>query len=153
VGQKPERTDTSHCEKRSSAKKSIKKNTGQQGRAVPINVQAQIIASLLSGQFRTDAQIATEVSVSRMTVSRIRAAIPEEILLQLVTLKKERIGELVGEFLEESLESLKRIDKITSDSEWLRLQDATGLSMFYGVKADKVIRLLEAIERANLENY
>ena len=56
------------------------------------------------------------------------------------------------DFLEEALGSLIRIDRITLDQDWLLSQDAASLATFYGVKADKVIRILEAIERANRVN-
>jgi hypothetical protein len=119
------------------------------GRQTPIEVQAQIIAALLSGQFSNDSDIALEARVSKATVSRIRASLPANILANIITKKEDRMAELVAEFLEEGLESLKRIDGITIDGDWLRTQDAPGLATLYGVKADKVIRILEAVERAN----
>jgi len=64
----------------------------------------------------------------------------------------DRLAKLVAEFLEGALESLKRIDGITIDGDWLRSQDAAGLATLYGVKADKVIRILEAIEWANSQS-
>ena len=90
--------------------------------------------------------IVSGIGGSESTVSRLRASIPEEYL------KKEKIAGLVVDFLEEALGSLIRIDRITLDQDWLLSQDAASLATFYGVKADKVIRILEAIERANRVN-
>ena len=115
----------------------------------PPEVQAQIIAALLLGQFQTDEQVADHTGVSKHTVSRIKRTIPDEYLRQVESLKKDRIGELVGQYLEKSLRSLIRIDMVTMNEEWLLSQDAASLATFYGVKADKAYRLLEAIERAN----
>ncbi len=104
---------------------------------------------MLTGRFQTDEQVAEVTSVSKHTVGRIRNHIPEGYLIQVELLKKDRIAELVGGYLEESLRSLIRIDKVTTSEEWLWGQDAASLATFYGVKADKAYRLLEAIERAN----
>ncbi len=119
------------------------------GIKTPPEVQAEIIAALLTGQFQTDEQVAKATGVSKVTVCRIRKHIPEEYLKQLELLKKDWLGELVGEYLEESLRSLIRIDQVTRSEEWLCQQDAASLATFYGVKADKAYRLMEAIERAN----
>ncbi len=51
--------------------------------------------------------------------------------------------------LEASLASLTRIAKVTADDVWLKSQNAAELATLYGVKADKIIKILEAIERAN----
>lgn len=127
-----------------------KKKVSYKGRSgTPPEVQAQIIGALLSGQFSEDQDVAKAIGVSKSTVSRLRKQIPPEYVRQIETEKKDRIGELVGEFLEEALESLKRIDAITHDQDWLKAQDAPGLATFYGVKADKVIKILQAIEEAN----
>lgn len=127
------------------------KRSSRTGKGIktPPEVQAQIIAALLTGQFQTDEQVAEATGVSKHTVGRIRKQIPAEYLRQVELLKKDRIGELVGEYLEESLRSLIRIDQVTLSDEWLWRQDAASLATLYGVKADKAYRLLEAIERAH----
>ncbi len=73
------------------------------------------------------------------------------MLKEIVNSKKDRIGELITEMLEASLASLTRIANITTDNVWLKSQNAAELATLYGVKADKIIRILEAIERANLQ--
>jgi DNA-binding transcriptional regulator LsrR (DeoR family) len=137
---------------RSDAKSPKKRSLKGKGVKTPPEVQAQIIAALLFGQFNTDEQVAEATGVSKHTVGRIRKRIPSEYLIQVETLKKDRIGDLVVEYLEKALESQIRIDEVTLNEEWLFQQDAASLATFYGVKADKVYRLLEAIERANHPN-
>jgi hypothetical protein len=112
-------------------------------------VQAQIIAALLSGQFLTDTEVATATGVSKPTVSRIKKQIPIKFLTRVEVRKNDQISDLVVEFLKEALRSQKRIDSVTLSPEWLFRQDAASIATFYGVKADKLIRFLEAIERAH----
>lgn len=140
--------------KKSSAKggATFRKGSRQprgKGFQTPPEVQAQIIAALLSGQFLTDTEVATATGVSKPTVSRIKRQIPSEFLSQVDHRKKDQISALVIEFLEEALRSQKRIDEVTLSREWLFEQDAASIATFYGVKADKLIRFLEAIERAS----
>ncbi len=71
------------------------------------------------------------------------------MLKEIVSSKKDRIGELITEMLEASLGSLTRIANITKDEVWIKSQNAAELATLYGVKADKIIKILEAIERAN----
>jgi hypothetical protein len=125
-----------------------KKRATRKGSKTPPEVQARIIGMLLTGQFRTDEELSQAVGVSKSTVSRLRSAIPAAYLKQAETLKKETISLLVADFLTASLESLIRIDQVTVSEDWLRAQDAASLATFYGVKSDKVFRILEAIERA-----
>ena len=100
-------------------------------------------------QFRTDEEADAAIGVSKSTVSRVRASIPVEYLKQAETVKKERIAELVVDFLDEAQQSLMQIDRITLDQDWLLSQDAASIATFFGVKADKVIRILEASEQAH----
>jgi hypothetical protein len=133
------------------------KRATRKGSRTPPEVQAQIIGVLLTGQFRTDEEAAAAVGVSKSTVSRLRAIIPGEYLKLAETLKKERIADRVVDFIDEALDSLVRINRITHEQDWLLSQDAASLATFYGVSADKLIRILEASDRANraseLETY
>jgi hypothetical protein len=138
----------STAEKRSDkAKRATRK-----GSRTPPEVQAQIIGVLLTGQFRTDEEAANAIGVSKSTVSRLRASIPDEYLKLSETLKKERIADRVVDFIDEALDSLIRVNRITLDQDWLLSQDAASLATFYGVSADKVIRILEASENAHRRN-
>lgn len=134
------------------ANKKIKpaaKKATVKGKDTPDVVKAQIIAALLSGEFQEDQDIATVVGVSKSTVSRLKKQIPDQYLKQIETKKKDRVGDLVIEFLESTLESLAKINVYTSDEEWVKRQDAAGIAVLFGVKSDKIAKILEAIERAN----
>lgn len=131
------------------AKKPIKKKNNQ-GVETPDEVKAAIISALLSGQFQTDKEAAKAIGVHPGVVSKYKKLIPAEYLEQVLADKKDAIGEKIMEFLESALEGLKSIDqKLAMNEEWLLRQNAAEIATFYGVKADKVIKILEAIERAN----
>ncbi len=117
----------------------------------PPEVTAQIISCFLSGMFQTDIQIAEHVKVSPSTVGRIRSAVYKEFpdLLKFAeTALRARVETLIVEMIEETLESLKRISALTKNDGWLCQQTAVELATLYGVKADRVIKILDAIQAA-----
>lgn len=146
-GAGPSASDLTKISKPGPAKKTVTKK----GKITPPEVTAQIIAALLSGQFQDDTELAAAVGTSKSNITKIKKSIPKEYLEQISAIKKDKIGQLVGEFLEGALHSLQRIDAVTLNEEWLFNQGAAELATFYGVKADKVIKILEAIERAHSE--
>ncbi len=137
---------TAEISKKPKKPKGVK--TGK-GNVTPPEVTASIVTCFLSGVFQSDEDIAKHVGVSRSTVAKIKKHIPEDILHIKNTATGARIEALVLEFLEETLESLKRISRLTLNDEWLQKQTAVELATFFGVKADRVLKILEAIERAN----
>lgn len=131
-------------------KLNLKNNVKQKrlGGQLTEEMKAHIIACILSDQFDTDADIAREVKVSKMTVSRIRHAIPPDMLQTVTQRHQDKIGMLFMEVLKSGLASLKRISDITLNEGWLIAQSAEKLASLYQVKADKIIQILEALERA-----
>lgn len=126
------------------------KKTGR-GKETPPEVVATIINCFLSGEFTTDKEIATHTGVSSNTVGRIRSKLPVTLktMVDSVNDRGARIDTLVFEFIAEGFESLKRISQVTADGEWLKKQTAVELATLYGVKADRNIKILELIDRAN----
>ena len=57
------------------------------------------------------------------------------------------LGARVAEFLDEGLLSLKAIAAVGQDPEWVRAQPAHDLGIFFGILADKVIRIAAAVEK------
>lgn len=129
-----------------NTKRSTRK--GNSGSDTPDAVKAQIFAMLMSGQYDHEHEIATQAGVAKSTVTKYKKLLPPEYLEQARTIKKERVGPLIVEFLETTLESLKAVNETTSDDEWIRRQDASGLAVFFGVKTDKIAKILDAIHRA-----
>ena len=90
--------------------------------------------------------------MSKSTVSRLRASIPGGVPETSRNAEKREDRGVGDGFPRRGAGSLIRIDRITLDQDWLLSQDAASLATFYGVKADKAIRILEASERANRVN-
>jgi hypothetical protein len=132
---------------------SAQKKQTVRGKEVPDAVKAAIMGALLSGQFQHDSDIAEHLKVSKGTISKYKDLIPPEYLEQVRTQKKDQIGEMVMGFLEHNFESLKSVDAFINDPdlgpEWIGRQGAAELATFYGVKADKNLKLLELIEAAS----
>lgn len=105
------------------------------------------MAALLAGQRVTE--VAQQFQVSKATVSRIKATIDHDTLKQIETKKGEDFGELLGDYLRETLITLSEQTIFFRNEEWLKQQTAADVAVLHGVAADKAIRLLEAIEQAN----
>ncbi len=63
----------------------------------------------------------------------------------------EAFGNLLGDYLQETLTTLAVHAKHFRNSEWLQKQDAADLAVLHGVATDKAIRLLEAAEAASTD--
>ncbi len=119
------------------------------GKTVPksADVRAAVMAALLAGQGVTE--VAEQLNVSKATVSRIKASISPDALKQLETKKEEDFGALLSDYLHETIVTLAAQARFFRDETWLSKQPAADAAVLHGVQADKALRLLEAIERAN----
>jgi transposase-like protein len=108
------------------------------------DVKAQALAALLAGQ--APAQVAAAfgipVGTLRSWKSRQRSS---GGVATVATQKRERIGELLLEYLEEGLTTLREQVKVFRDPTWLKNQSASEAAVLHGVIADKQVRLLEAL--------
>lgn len=129
-------------------KRARKKAPTRQGQATPLDLQVRVWAHIIERPEDSDSYIAEALGMNAKTVNRIRKKMPPE-LSSLVLKKMPNVAHRVATFIENSLDSLDRINEITKDEDWLRQQNASELATFYGVKSDKVIRLLEAAQRAH----
>jgi transposase-like protein len=117
------------------------------GKETSPEVRAAVTAALLAGQ--GVCEVATQFNLDKSIVSRIRAALGSDQLQRLATKKQIDFGELLAGYLEETIITLQAQAKFFRDETWLSKQPASDLAILHGVAADKAIRLLEAIERAN----
>lgn len=113
-----------------------------QGKAHSDETKAAVMAALLAGQSANS--VAKEYQLPKSTVSRIRAQMGD--LEPVGTQKQNRIGELLGEYVECNLITLKAQSEHFRDKTWLGRQPASELAVLHGVLADKTIRILEAAE-------
>jgi transposase-like protein len=107
-------------------------------------VKAAVMAALLAGQSLH--VIAREHGVpigtirswkSRMHGGHDVASVTEE--------RRQRIGMLLAEYLEESLQTLITQVRFARNEDWLAQQDGSQFAVLYGVGADKALRILEAL--------
>lgn len=63
--------------------------------------------------------------------------------------KKRDLGVLVGEYLAAGLAALAAQAVVAADPEWIKKQPADQLAIFHGVLADKLIRVLAAVQPAS----
>lgn len=110
------------------------------------DTRAAVMAALLEGQAVT--KVADDYKLSKATVSRLRSEIPAEALEQIETKKQIDIAGKIADHLDASFEALTNILAVTRNDAWLSKQNASDLATFSGVTADKVFRVLEAIENA-----
>lgn len=118
-----------------------------QGKRIPDEIRAAVIAELIDGHAVT--KVAERFKIPKQTVSRLKKEIPAEQLGQIETKKGERIAELITKNLELSFQAMNNIANQTANAKWLSEQNAHDLATLFGVTADKVFRVLEAIENAH----
>jgi regulator of protease activity HflC (stomatin/prohibitin superfamily) len=117
-----------------------------QGKRIPDSTRAAVVAALLEGQAVT--KVADDYKIDKATVSRLKKAIPAALLQEVATKKEIDIAGKIADHLNASFEALTNILAVTKDNAWLTKQNASDLATFSGVTADKVFRVLEAIENA-----
>lgn len=102
------------------------------------------MAALLSGQGVSGVASAYKLPVGTVKGwhSRMKDRPPEA---QVVTEKKEAIGDLLINYLHTNLATLQKQSEIFADREWLMKQNAADVAVLHGVITDKTIRLLDAL--------
>ncbi len=120
-----------------------------QGVRIPDNTRAAVVAALLEGQAVT--KVADDYKIDKGTVSRLKKTIPADKLQEVAIKKGEHIAELISANLEKSFLAIGNILKQTENADWLTKQNASDLATLLGVTSDKVFRVLEAIQNAQVE--
>lgn len=105
--------------------------------------KAAVISALLAGQSVN--AVAEEYKIPKSTVSRWK----NSDIGTNGTQKKE-IGELLLDYLQENLATLRAQATFFRDEKWLARQSAESAAVLHGVMTDKAVRLLEAMSKANV---
>lgn len=108
--------------------------------------KAAVMAALLAGQ--SVSSVAEEYDIPRSTVGYWKSQ-NDSPLDSVGPEKKEAIGELLLDYLTETLITLKAQAIHFRDKSWLTEQSADQLAVLHGVTTDKAIRLLEALAKAD----
>ena len=107
-------------------------------------VKAAALAALLAGQ--APAQVAATFGIPIGTLKSWKSRqLRGESVATVATEKKERIGELLLEYLEQTLTTLITQQRAFANVEWLLKQSAAEAATLHGVTVDKAVRLLEAL--------
>lgn len=107
--------------------------------------KAAVMAALLTGQ--SISAVAREYGLPKGTVAgwKNQALRESQAVATPTEQRRERIGALIVDYLEQALETLSAQARTFADESWLRKQDASELAVLHGVLADKTIRILEAL--------
>jgi transposase-like protein len=111
------------------------------------HVKAQALAALLAGQAPAQVAATFGIPIGTLKSWKSRAAGGESVA-SVASEKRERIGALLLEYLEEGLTTLRVQAKVFRDETWLKEQSASEAAVLHGVLADKQFRLLEALADA-----
>jgi transposase-like protein len=106
-------------------------------------MKAAAMAALLGGQ--SVSKVAEEYQIPRGTVGRWSSELRRKLGRCFEDEKKEAIGDLLIQYLEENLITLRVQSQHFRDPEWLQDQGASELAVLHGVLTDKTVRLLEAL--------
>jgi len=104
--------------------------------------KAAVMAALLQGQSVSAVADAYEIPISTVSNWKNRnvAFVSDE--------KKEEIGDLLLQYMHVTLETMIEQVKHFRDREWLGKQSAESLAVLHGVQTDKLMKMLEALNRA-----
>lgn len=108
--------------------------------------KAAVMAALLAGQAMT--AIAEEYDIPYGTVKSWKSRELNSGAMMSDPDKRMAVGELLLEYLQESLVTLTVQVRHFRNMDWLKEQDASDLAVLHGVQTDKVVRIIEALERA-----
>lgn len=103
--------------------------------------RAAVMAALLEGQ--SVSSVAREYQIPKGTVSNWRRSVERGVRSDCT--QKGDMGDLLLELLRSNVESLIAISRATQDPEWIKKQDAAELGTFFGIKHDKAVRMVEAL--------
>lgn len=137
---------------KSNGKQKDKNSHGGPREKTPPEVLGAIIGAYLSGKFASQSDIARELGISEDTVGKTISKIPKDYVPVRDENINQRVSEKTLEFLESGLDALANISRMTQNQEWLMTQPADKMAVFYGVTADKVMKIMELIERANSDD-
>lgn len=109
-------------------------------------VKAAVMGELLTGQ--AVSKVADDYNIPIGTVKSWKSRQDNgESVAIVATQKKEQIGELLIDLLQDNIVTQRTILQTMQDVDYLKSQDASDLAVLFGVISDKAFRMLEAFER------
>jgi hypothetical protein len=115
------------------------------------HLKAQALAALIAGQSYAQVSAMFGIPTGTLKTWRHRERHDDGVVSVVETTKRERIGALMIDYLETTLETLKAQQVVFRDETWLKRQSASEVAILHGVTVDKAVRLLEGLAEANGE--
>jgi transposase-like protein len=112
------------------------------GQSYSEDTKAQALAAIALGQSFTQVAALFSVPIGTLKSWKQRESLPDA---SVASIKRDRVGALMMEYLEAALETLKAQQVIFRDETWLKRQSASEVAILHGVTVDKTIRLLEGL--------
>lgn len=114
------------------------------GKTYSDETKAAAMAALLAGQ--SVDEVAKRYRIPEGTIRSWKSRqLNGESIATVAMEKREIIGDLLIDYLYESLRTLKAQVIVFADESWLKKQPASEVAVLHGVITDKAIRLLEAL--------
>ncbi len=110
------------------------------------STKAAVMAALLEGQ--SVSSVAKQYDIPKGTVSKWKGRGVAGVATQK---GDEEVGDLLLTLLRKNLESLIAMSEVSADKDWLKKMDGASFATLFGVKHDKAVRMIEALN-ANNEN-
>jgi transposase-like protein len=108
--------------------------------------KAAVMTALLAGQ--AVGTVARQYDIPIGTVKSWKSRQLNETIIVDTPEKKAEIGDLLLEYLRESLHTMIEQARHFRNLEWLREQSAESIGVLHGIQMDKLMRIVEALERA-----
>lgn len=107
-------------------------------------VKAVVLAALETGTSSEELERIYKIPAG--TIRNWKADQKNAPVAIVATARREEVGELLVEFLRESVRTLQIQVRHFGDKEWLAKQTASEASQLFGTVTDRAFRLLEALE-------
>lgn len=118
------------------------------GKAHAPETKAAVMAALLTGQSIHEVARSYRVPVTTVREWQRHLGTADEVVR---SEKTAGLGDLLADYLRESLTTLAVQVRVFRDEDWLRKQDASDLAVLHGVSVDKAVRLLEALDSGDAD--
>lgn len=113
--------------------------------------KAAVMAALLEGQSVSSA--AKEYEIPKGTVSRWKklafGGVRAEGTQKGVDEETKDVGALLMTLLTKNIESLIAMSEVAADKNWLKKMDGASFATLFGVKHDKAVRMIEAMNASD----
>lgn len=107
------------------------------------HVRAAAMAALILGE--SPKQVAERYNLKLPTVQRMKDSFDITNPVD----RRDRLSEAIVAYLESEVKNLISIGIVTSEEDWIKWQDASGLASFLSVKHQMLAQLLQAYGRAS----